>query len=332
VNGSEGIILDLRGEEDVIYARLIPNNITPVTSDNYIAFIPDQVLISQGGEAGFLVQGERRGEEFTATVNNFDLASLRISPVANFGIVGNLQGRVEQQTTVNLRDFSSRGNIRLREIGIGNIIANEISADFVLRDDMAQLQDASLRFGDSVYDLQGSFNFATQDIEGRLNVDGDVRDIFTTLQISDVETLASIVQQIQTQDVFASAYSIPSQSVGDGNDTIGNQVNLLGSIDRQIQEIARQIQEGGMPTNLDVMGAYQGEILIGGNLSNPVVNVDFEGRSWQWLPQPSYPDIVDGLGLIIQQSQPVIIPQVTLQAEFRDNNLEIQPFVCVGDK
>ncbi|AUC60172.1 protein of unknown function DUF490 [Cyanobacterium sp. HL-69] len=327
VNGSEGIILDLRGEEDVIYARLIPNNITPVTSDNYIAFIPDQVLISQGGEAGFLVQGERRGEEFTATVNNFDLASLRISPVANFGIVGNLQGRVEQQTTVNLRDFSSRGNIRLREIGIGNIIANEISADFVLRDDMAQLQDASLRFGDSVYALQGSFNFATQDIEGRLNVDGDVRDIFTTLQISDVETLASIVQQIQTQDVFASADSIPSQSVGDGNDTIGNQVNLLGSIDRQIQEIARQIQEGGMPTNLDVMGAYQGEILIGGNLSNPVVNVDFEGRSWQWLPQPSYPDIVDGLGLIIQQSQPVIIPQVTLQAEFRDNNLEIQPFV-----
>lgn len=327
VNGSEGIILDLRGEEDVIYARLIPNNITPVTSDNYIAFIPDQVLISQGGEDGFLVQGERRGEEFTATVNNFDLASLRISPVANFGIVGNLQGRVEQQTTVNLRDFSSRGNIRLREIGIGNIIANEINADFVFRDDVAQLREASLRFGDSVYALQGSFNLATQDIEGRLNVDGDVRDIFTTLQISDVETLASIVQQIQTQDVFASADSIPPQSVGDGDDTIGNQVNLLANIDRQIKAIAQQIEEGGIPSNLDVMGGYQGEIVIGGNLSNPVVDVDFEGQNWQWLPQPAYPDVVDGLGLVIQQSQPVIIPQISLRAEFRDNNLEIQPFV-----
>ncbi|MGY6530347.1 MAG: translocation/assembly module TamB domain-containing protein [Cyanobacterium sp.] len=327
VNGSQGIILDLRGEEDVIYARLIPNNITPVTSDNYIAFIPDQVLISQGGEDGFLVQGERQGEEFTATVNNFNLASLRISPVVNFGIVGNLQGRVEQQTTVNLRDFSSRGNIRLREIGIGNIIANEINADFVFRDDVAQLREASLRFGDSVYALQGSFNLATQDIEGRVNVDGDVRDIFTTLQISDVETLASIVQQIQTQDVFASADSIPPQSLGDGDDTIGNQVNLLASVDRQIKEVARQIQEGGIPTNLDVMGGYQGEIIIGGNLSNPVVDVDFEGRNWQWLPQPAYPDIVDGLGLVIQQSQPVIIPQVSLRAQFRDNNLEVQPFV-----
>ncbi|MBE9222037.1 translocation/assembly module TamB domain-containing protein [Cyanobacterium stanieri LEGE 03274] len=327
VNGSEGIILDLRGEEDVIYARLIPNNITPVTSDNYIAFIPDQVLISQGGEDGFLVQGERRGEEFTATVNNFNLASLRISPVANFGIVGNLQGRVEQQTTVNLRDFSSRGNIRLKEIGIGNIIANEINADFVFRDDVAQLREASLRFGDSVYALQGSFNLATQDIEGRLNVDGDVRDIFTTLQISDVETLTSILQQIQTQDVFASADSIPPQSVGDGDDTIGNQVNLLANIDRQIKEVARQIQEGGIPSNLDVMGVYRGEVVIGGNLRNPIVNVDFEGRNWQWLPQPAYPDVVDGLGLVIQQSQPVIIPQITLGAEFRDNNLEIQPFV-----
>ncbi|AFZ47674.1 protein of unknown function DUF490 [Cyanobacterium stanieri PCC 7202] len=327
VNGSEGIILDLRGEEDVIYTALIPNNITPVTSDNYIPFIPDQVLISQGGEAGFLVQGERRGEEFTATVSNFDLASLRISPVANFGIVGNLQGRVEQQTTVNLRDFSSRGNIRLREIGIGNIIANEINADFVFRDDVAQLREASLRFGDSVYALQGSFNLATQDIEGRLNVDGDVRDIFTTLQISDVETLASIVQQIQTQDVFASADSIPPQSVGDGDDTIGNQVNLLANIDRQIKAIAQQIEEGGIPSNLDVMGGYQGEIVIGGNLQNPVLDVGFEGQNWQWLPQPAYPDIVDGLGLVIQQSQPVIIPQISLRAEFRDNNVEIQPFV-----
>ena len=332
VNLSRRIVLDLRGDNDVIYANFIPNNITPQDSDSYIAFIPDEFTIRQVGTPGFLAEGRREGQELTARVSDFTLESLNIAPGVNFGVLGNLQGRVEQEVTVNLEDFSSRGSFTFTEFGIGNILAQEVSATFVLADNIAELRDASLRFGDTVYALEGRYNLATQEIQARLNLDGDVRDIFDTLQISDVETLTSIVQQIQRRDIFASADSIETISVGSEDATIANQIILLNSIDNQIKSFARQIERGGIPTNLEIAGRYEGEIVVGGRLTNPRVRVDFEGSGWEWLPRESFPNVVDGLGLIIQQNQPVIIPKIALSANFQDGNLGIEPLaITVND-
>lgn len=325
LNPNDNLTLDLKGEKDVIYASIIPNDITSVENPNYFPYIPQRIAIQQQGEGDIYVIGEKEGEEFTLTVDNFNLASLNVAPATNYGIFGNITGKLTQNLTVNLRDFSAKGNFQFTDIGIGYVVASQLSGIFQFDSNKAQINEASLKFADTTYNLQGEYNLNTQAVAGKLNLDGNIEDIFNTLRINDVETLTAILQQIQTQDFFSSVEDITSQSVSDDNDTVAKRVNLLNRIDEEIKAIAKQIEAGGIPNNLEFDGKYQGEVILAGNLTNPYVTFDFQGDNWQWQPQQPYPNVLPQVGLVIQQNPPISIPNLTLQGDYRSGILAIKP-------
>lgn len=326
VNPQSEISIDLRGNQDVIAARVVKDDLYITPLDTTIAYTPQNIEIRQGGENGLRVLGNRQGNEFIASVDNLSLDGLQLQPVTNYGIDGKLKGNLSTDIALNLNDFSARGNINLIQPGVDFINAQEISGSFAYKDNLARVDDGVVKFGESEYNLTGEYNLQTQDIFAKVDLEGDVQDIFNTLKITDVASLTALAQQLQTGDSFADADEIAAVSIAEDKKTIESQVNLLYSIDQQIKTIAKEIKAGNLPNNLYIQGDYQGELVVGGNLKNPVVDLDLSGKRWQWLPQSDFPNIVDSLGFVMEQSESIAIPEIDLNAQYRNNTLTLQPF------
>jgi len=325
VNPSEKIAVNLKGKEDIIAANLIRQDLT-LPNQTTIPFTPSFITINQ--QDNFFLEGNlAENNQFTATVKNLSLENLALQPVANYGIKGKLRGDFNTQLTLNLNNFTAEGNITINNPAIGVVEGKEIKADFNYQNNIAQLNQGRLLFANTQYDLSGKLNLVTQEIEGKVNLQGQMEDIFSTLRITDVASVSALWQQLQNQDTFSSAENIPSQSLGNSDDSIKTQVNLLTQVDKQIQALARKVESGGIPNDLDIRGKYQGEILIAGELTNPDIQLDFEGNQWQWLPQQNYPVILDSLGLVMKQTQAIAIPKLAINANFVNNNLTLKPFL-----
>ncbi len=325
VNPSEKITINLTGKEDIIATSLIRKDLT-LPNQVTIPFTPSSITINQ--QDNFFLEGNlAENNQFMATVKNLSLESLALQPVANYGIKGKLKGDFNTQLTLNLNDFTAEGNIAINNPAIGVVEGKEIKADFNYQNNIAQLNQGRLSFANTEYDLSGKVNLVTQEIEGKVNLQGEMEDIFSTLRITDVASVSALWQQLQNQDTFSSANNIPSQSLGNSDDSIKTQVNLLTQVDKQIQALARKVESGSIPNDLDIRGKYQGEILVAGKLTNPEIQLDFEGNKWQWLPQQNYPVILDSLGLVMKQTQAIPIPKLAINANFANNNLTLKPFL-----
>lgn len=325
VNPLEKIAVNLKGKEDIIATNLIRKDLT-LPNQITIPFTPSSITINQKDR--FFLEGNlAENNQFIATVKNLSLENLALQPVANYGIKGKLKGDFNTQLTLNLNDFTAEGDITINNPAIGVVEGKEIKADFNYQNNIAQLNQGRLLFANTQYDLSGKLNLVTQEIEGNVNLRGEMEDIFSTLRITDVASVSALWQQLQNQDTFSSANNIPSQSLGNSDDSIKTQVNLLTQVDKQIQALARKVESGSIPNDLDIRGKYQGEILIAGKLTNPDIQLDFEGNQWQWLPQQNYPVILDSLGLVMKQTQAIAIPKLAINANFVNNNLTLKPFL-----
>jgi hypothetical protein len=332
INPSEKIVFNLRGKEDIIAANFVRKTLSIPSINLTFPFTPNSLEINKTGNFPFNFQGRRENNQFIASVKNFALETLQLQPVINYGIKGKIQGNLVTNFTVNLTDLTAKGDLKLDNLGIGNIIGKQFTTNFNYQNNIAQLDNGRLKFGETIYDLQGKINLVTQNIEGRINLQGKIEDIFNTLQITDVATLTGLVKQWQNQDFFADASAISPQSLSKEDDSIKTKVNLLSSIDDQIRAIAKKAESGAIPNDLDISGGYKGEILLGGKLTKPEIGVNFEGNQWQWLPQQPFPNITNALGLIIQKSQAIPIQKIALNANFKNDNLTVNPFrLNIGD-
>ena len=332
INPQSKISLDLRGKRDVINLAFVKDSLFIPPLNTTLPYTPQNIEIRQGGEGGLSLLASRQGNNFVTAINNFTLDGLQLQPAANFGINGTLTGVLSTEISLNLNDFSLQGDLNLVQPAIDFINVNQISAGFAYQDNIATVTQSVIKFGDTEYNLAGKFNLQTQDIQAKVDLKGDMIDIFNTLKISDFESLTSFAQQLTTRDAFAQAQTIPTQSIGEDQKTIASKVNLLTKIDQQIKAIARQIRAGTIPNNLNIYGDYQGEILLSGNIKNPIINFDVTGYQWHWLPQQNFPNIVDPLGLVIEQTESIAIRKVSIYAVFQDNNLSFKPlFINVND-
>jgi hypothetical protein len=319
------IAIDLRGKQDAIALAITPGNLPIPNTNITIPYLPDLIEIRQGGEAGIMVEGRREGKLFIASVNNFPLELFRIAPGIEYGVVGVIEGNVKADLALNLFDFTTTGKIVVKEPGIGNIQATEIASSFSYQDNLVQLETASLKFGDTEYNLEGGINLSSGAINGKLNLEGNVQDIFATIKLSDFETMTSILKQIQDREYLASTGEIESISLGNPGSSLGEQLNLLAQIDRQIKEIAASIEAGKVPNELEIIGKYEGEVTLGGKISKPEIQVNLEGTNWQWLPQKSFPNIVQSLGLVIEENQAIAIPKILINGQFKNGQIEVEP-------
>ncbi|MEL4898434.1 translocation/assembly module TamB domain-containing protein [Crocosphaera sp. Alani8] len=316
----ETIALDLRGKEDIIAASLQPCT----RQDCPAPYLPVAFELRQraGDQQPIAISGRLRGDQLVAKIEQIPLDILKIAPGGNFGIPGFLSGDVQTEVVINPYTLEGKGRLVIDKPSIGFVEATQLTADVIYRDNVARLENATLGLGQSLYAVQGSLDLESGDITGRLNIEeGRLQDLFIALKLSNVERLLDLLK-IKPID-YQNAAAIPPQSVGDANGNIGDQVNLLAVIDQRIRQLADEREKGGVPTELDLRGSFDTEILLGGTIYRPNISVALTGKGWEWHPQAPYADIIEPVGLVIRDVSFIPINEVVLKADLTNNALTI---------
>jgi translocation and assembly module TamB len=326
VNAQE-LTLDLRGRRDVIAAsaeRCIDVN------DNddrcRLPYFPNYLVLRQGEgrKDPLIATGKRNGDVFGLDVQNFPLALLNVTPANRLGIQGAVAGDVTGNANINLFNFATVGNIRIDRPAVGYLQAKQLAANFAYdsNNNIARLASASLQFGNSIYNAQGDLNLRSGQVNGKLDIPkAYIQDVLTTFRWFEIE---DVTRLLKTPD-YASASAVSTTSVGNTDASISRLINLLLKIERQIQAKAEERKGGDIPTQLDIEGGYTGEVNLAGSIADPLVDFQVRGNNWQWLPQPSFPNIIEPLGFVKEQTQPIPINQVIVDGNFANKALTVKP-------
>ncbi|MGK7872710.1 MAG: translocation/assembly module TamB domain-containing protein [Xenococcaceae cyanobacterium] len=316
------VAIDLRGKGDAIAAVLEPCN----REQCYLPYLPASFEFRQGegSEKPVIAMGKRQGERLAAEVQNFPLAVFNIAPGTAIGIPGSVTGEVTGAIDVNLFTLAATGNVEIKQPGVGYIKAEEFAASFFYDNNngMAQLTSAYLQLGQSQYEFEGGLNIKSGEVNGKVNIaKGYVQDILTIFPSFRIEDIARLFQRPD----YATAAEVQPKPVGDSDAALGQQVNLLWEIDQQIRAIAAKMKAGGLPTQIDIRGAYTADITLAGTLKEPQVNFKLQGSNWEWRPQPAFPALVEPLGLVMEEIQVIPVNQVLVQGNLEGGAIEMEP-------
>ena len=212
----------------------------------------------------------------------------------------------------------------MENLGVGDLVAESLKTDISYQNNFLQLNNTVLQLNNGLYRLNAGLNLKTQEVQARLNVEkAKVYELLVGLRIFDVDSLLRLLQ-LRPQPT-AIAKQIGPVVVGNENNDLADQVNLLYEIDKKIRALALQYQAGGIPNELKIEGLFDTEITLAGTLNNPTVNLNFQGKNWSWYPQRAFADIVPPLGLVLTDTRFVPIHQVDLQAHLSNGILTLKP-------
>ena len=322
VQPQQEIAINLEGQQDVIAARAVPCT----ASDCKLPYLPDSLELRQGEDTSepVIATGDRNGDLFSLDVQNFPLALLNLAPGQPAGIEGPLAGTTTGEVDLNLYTLAARGNINVDNPAVGYIEADLFNADFNYdpASNIAEINSANLNLGKSEYNLQAALNLKSGQINGKLDIpQAYIQDALTTFRwftIEDVTNLFNIPDYAEP-DVIRPA---PERDVVDRS--IARKLNQLRIVNRKIQANAAEYETGSIPTELDIDGGYQGEIILGGTIQTPKADFRVEGNNWQWQPTPAYPDIVPPLGLVIEESEFISIPQLLIAGNLQGTTVDLE--------
>ena len=322
VNFSKGekLAFNLKGKEDIIAIALDPciNCISP--------YIPASFSFRQTYQTTtpIIAEGQRQGDRFLLNISQFPLAVLNFTPGKLYNIPGTLDGNVKAQLNVNVKNLAGKGTLQVENLGVGDLVAESLKTDISYQNNFLQLNNTVLQLNNGLYRLNAGLNLKTQEVQARLNVEkAKVYELLVGLRIFDVDSLLRLLQ-LRPQPT-AIAKQIGPVVVGNENNDLADQVNLLYEIDKKIRALALQYQAGGIPNELKIEGLFDTEITLAGTLNNPTVNLNFQGKNWSWYPQRAFADIVPPLGLVLTDTRFVPIHQVDLQAHLSNGILTLKP-------
>ncbi len=321
VQPQQSIALNLQGQQDVIAARAVP-----CTANNCrLPYLPTNLAIRQGEdtEQPVIATGDRQGDLFALDINNFPLAVLNFAPATAAGIDGALTGRTTGEVDFNLYTLAAQGNINVEDPGIGYVQADLLNANFNYDpvNNRAEVTNSSLNLGDSEYNLNAALNLESGQIEGRLGIpQAYIQDILTTLRWFTLEDVTSLFNLPDYAEASAVRPAPERETV---DDSIARKLNQLRQVNSQIQANAAARENGSMPTELNIQGEYQGEVILGGTIQTPQADFRVEGSEWQWQPKAAYPNIVNSLGLVIEESQYIALPELLIAGEVEGTTVNL---------
>ncbi|MGQ4650230.1 translocation/assembly module TamB domain-containing protein [Lyngbya aestuarii] len=320
VNTGQQVALNLQGERDIIAARL-----EPCTGNRcLVPYLPIAFAIrgGTGGENSLQASGDRQGNILDVTLQNFDLALLNLAPAVDFGIEGPVAGEVTGQLDLNLFTLATTGNVQINQPALGYLKAKQFSGSFSYQDGLAQLSSAVLEFGQSRYELDGGLNLNSGELEGKLVIaQGYVEDILETLGWYSWRELA---RGLKTPD-FANAAVLGTEQVGSSDNSLPQQLRLLASIEQQRANIADIREKVGLPEQLDIEGAFTGEVNLAGTLADPRINFDIQGSDWLWLLEQEVARARNPLEADTEADRVIVVDQVIAQGSFEDGLLTAEP-------
>ncbi|MEO0834430.1 MAG: translocation/assembly module TamB domain-containing protein, partial [Cyanobacteria bacterium J06642_3] len=322
VQPQQEIALNLRGQEDVIAASAVPCN----ASDCKLPYLPTNLELRQGEDTDqpVIVTGDRSGELFDLDINNFPLALLNLAPGKAAGIEGALGGTTTGDIELNLNTLAAQGSIEVDQPALSYIEADQFQANFNYdpANNIAEVSSAALDLGNSEYNLNGALDLESGEIDGRLNIpEAYIQDVLMALRWFTIEDVVSLFS-IPDYGATASVRPAPEQDTVD--ESIARKLEQLRNVNRKIQANAAAKEAGNIPTELDIQGRYSGAISFGGTIQTPEANFRVEGNDWQWQPQPTYPNIVNPLGLVIEESQFISLPKLLIAGQLEGTTVNLR--------
>ena len=318
----KNIALNLQGKQDIIAAKL-----TPCIQQNCPApYLPASFELRQifGQQTPIIATGKLENNRLRTKIESLPLELAKIAPGQEYGIPGYISGSINSQIEIDPFTLQGQGKITIEKPSLGFIEAEKLTAEVKYKNDVAFLRNASLRLGESSYDIEGSLNLKSGTLQGNLNIEqGRVEDILNALKISNIERLLDVIK-LQPID-YAKSGQVGIQSTGDGNAAIAEQLNLLAIIDQKIRQLADKKETGAVPTELDIRGRFDTDIALGGTLFNPTINLVLKGKNLEWHPQASFPDIIEPLGLVIRDQRFIPINKVQLNANLINGIITVEP-------
>ncbi|ACK68913.1 protein of unknown function DUF490 [Gloeothece citriformis PCC 7424] len=317
VSIQQEITVNLRGKQDIFaftLERCSRNScLTPYLPNSF------QVLQSYNAQIPIQLKATRQGEILSADLENFPLELLQITPIRTLGFPTRVTGNVDANLQINLFTLAGTGNLTIDKPGIGNITAESFETELVYDNRLAKLQSANLQIGQSRYQLDGSFDIKTQELQGKLQInEGEIQDLL------EVTNVASLINPSTTKiPQTTTANQLQPYSIGGANTPISEQLNQIRESEQKIRQQANQIESGLIAPILDLQGKYRAEIDLGGTLENPEISLQFEGKKWQWFPKPQYVNFLDPLGLIIQEPETIPLEKISLQGHLEKGELKI---------
>ena len=315
------IVLNLQGKQDIIAARAV----SCTASNCRLPYLPTNLELRQGENTPqpVITTGKRTGNLFSLDIHNFPLALLNLAPAKALGVEGALGGTTTGKAVLNLYTLAARGDIKIANPAISYIQADRLDANFNYdpANNIAEINNSSLDLGNSKYNFNAALDFKSGAINGKLGIpQAYIQDILTALRWFSIEDIAKLFN-FPNYAVAASVKPSPIEKTGDRS--IARQLKQLGKIDRQIQANAAGRETGGIPTELDIQGKYTGEIVLGGTIQTPEADFRVEGRDWQWQPKAAFPNIVEPLGLVIEETQYIAIPKVLIAGDLQGTRVDL---------
>jgi hypothetical protein len=323
-NLGKEIALNLRGKEDVI-AIALDSCSRPRCSAPYL---PVSLEIRQtfGQQQPLIASGKRQGDRLQAQIEKFPLTWLKIDPAGKSDLPAFLGGELSANLDFNLFSGEGSGSLKLKEPSFGVLQGQAINAQFSFQDNIARLAAATLQLGESQYNLAGTLNLKTGEIQGKLDVErGRLQDLVAALKTSDWESLRYWLRLAPPPDGRAAQVQPKDNPVGDSAAPLSAQLRLLAEIDRQIREMAAKLKAGGIPDKLKLAGDFNASATLGGTLQDPKLNFQLDGNRWQWYTRNAFPNIIQPLGLVIEEQGFQPINEVLVRGSFAGGTLRLEP-------
>ena len=283
------IAVVIQGQQDIIATTVEPC----VTSRCRFPYVPADlnVRINDNQNTSIIVTGDRQGELFQVKITQFPLAVLNITPAQAIEIKSPLEGIVAGDLGINLFSLETSGNITVKKPAIEYLEADKFAVNFNYdaERNLAEVTTASFLLKDSEYNFNGNLDLTSGQIQGKLNIpQAYIQDILTTLgwySIADAIDLWDYVE-------FASADALKLNNIKTKGKSIDYKLQLLANIQQEFQEIFAAQISSNLPTQLDITGAYSGEVFIAGNIANPEINFAIDAQDWQWKTQKNYHNFI----------------------------------------
>ena len=273
ISPGETIAIALRGEQDVIAV-----NLKPCTRKSCpIPYLPTDIEIRQGEDSAepIVATANRQGEFLDIDVANFPLSMLNLQA----GLPGKIAGEATGETLVNLFTFATTGEVRVIEPSIGYIDGEAITTNFEYNPDrnLAKLDAATLRFGQSIYTLAGAYNLKTREIEADIDIpQAYTQDLISAFGWYNIQRVPEL---FQPPDI-ANSESLPTMQVGDEDARVGSSIELMTVVSERLEQMTDK--SDFFTTPLDIVGAYQGKVNIAGSIDSPQVAWQITGDDWLW--------------------------------------------------
>ncbi|TAF52445.1 MAG: DUF748 domain-containing protein [Oscillatoriales cyanobacterium] len=331
------IEINLQGERDRLMARLRPCD---RGSACLSPFLPDRFELRYGsGQANPVVAlGDRRGDRFDVSLDNFNLDLLNLSPATKLGINGPLQGDITAQFSVNLFDLSADGQLAIEQPGVGYLVTDSLEADFSYDDGSARLDSSAFNLGRTQYRFNGEVNLDLLDIaQGRLAV-SDIDTILAsqvrgdlTVEDGQLEDLLDVFKWSNVEDLTTRQLAAPSFSAADLNVSgVGEpELSLLSQLpgfdaaSDAVRQLAAALRQPAPPRELDLTGTYDAQMTIGGTLGDPLVDLTFMADNWRWSLQPTINAIEPRLGFFREEGAFIQINDIAIAANYTDGQVEL---------